>query len=93
MTGDETAPRPDVRRAGFERRRLCIEPGDWRAYEAADWSDSLVILESGQLELEATSGASRTFHGGDILWFAGLPLRRLVNTGDTAVVITAVRRR
>ena len=80
-------------RPGFRRATVRIEPGDCRTYRSSDWVDCLVVIESGEVELEATSGVRHTCRGGDVLWLVGLPLRSLANRGDTPVVITTVRRR
>lgn len=83
---------PGAGRPGFRRATVRIEPGGRRAYRAADWIDCLVVIESGELELETTGGARRICRGGDVLWLVGLPLRCLVNRGSGPVIITTVRR-
>ena len=92
MSDEEPWTLPDGHRPRFRRRTLLIDPGDCRPYLASDWHDCLVVIESGEIELEATSGARLTCRGGDVLWLAGLPLRRLSNHGHEPVVITMVRR-
>ncbi|HEY7811779.1 MAG TPA: hypothetical protein VIC62_00985 [Nakamurella sp.] len=92
MTAGEPLSLPPPRRSGFLRHTVRIEPAGCRSYAPAEWQDCLVIVESGEVELEMTSGVRHTCRGGDILWLAGLPLRRLSNHGDEPVVITTVRR-
>lgn len=92
MTDDEGLVLPGCAHPGFRTRTVRIEPGCTRLFVESDWQGSLVIIRSGELELEAFSGARLTCVGGDILWLSDLPLRHLVNRGDQPVVITAVRR-
>ena len=92
MTVDEPLPLPPAPRPGFLRRTVRIEPAGCRPYAATEWQDCLVVVESGEVELEMTSGARHTCRGGDVLWLAGLPMRRLSNHGAEPVVITTVRR-
>jgi hypothetical protein len=93
VTDDDPPLPPGADRPGFRRTTVRIEPGVCRPYRAADWVDCLVVIESGEVELEATSGVRHTCRGGDVLWLVGLSLRCLVNRGDVPVVITTVRRR
>jgi hypothetical protein len=92
-SGDERVAFPGADRPAFLRRTLRLEPGDCRPYRAAEWWDCMVVIESGEVELEATSGARHTFRGGDVLWLAGLPLCCIRNIGGDAAIITTVRRR
>lgn len=93
VTPEDPPTLPGADRPGFRRTTIRIEPGDCRPFRRSDWEDCLVVIESGSVDLEATSGARQSFHGGDVLWLVGLSLRGLVNRGDTPVVITTVRRR
>lgn len=93
MGTDETPPLSSHPGSGFLRRTIHLEPGACRPYLAAEWQDCLVVVESGEVDLETTSGLRHTCRGGDMLWLAGLPLRCLANHGSTTVVITTVRRR
>lgn len=93
VTNEDPPTLPGADRPGFRRTTIRIEPGDCRPYRPADWVDCLVVIESGEVDLEATSGVRHTCRGGDVLWLVGLSLRCLVNRGAAPVVITAVRRR
>lgn len=93
MTDEDPPTLPGADRPGFRRTTVRIEPGHCRPYRAVDWVDCLVVIESGEVDLEATSGVRHTCHAGDVLWLVGLPLRCLVNRGDAPVMITAIRRR
>lgn len=90
---DDPAAQPPTGRRPFRRRTVRIEAGGARPYRAPEWQDCLVVVESGEVVLEFDSGARHTCHRGDILWLAGLPVRRLVNPGPDPVVIRTVRRR
>jgi len=78
---------------GFEVRAVDVEPGGRRGYDEAEWGDALVVVASGEIELECVGGARRRYRSGDLLWLAGLPLRALHNCGCDPVVLVAVSRR
>lgn len=78
---------------GFEMRVVVVEPGDTRAYQESDWSDALVVVEVGQIQLQASSGAHRDFGRGDVLCLAGLSIRALHNRGPEPAVLVAVSRK
>ena len=72
---------------------ITLAPGTSRPFDAADWAGALVILECGELELEALTGCRVRLLRGAIFWLAGLPLRCLHNPGRDAAVLIAVSRR
>jgi hypothetical protein len=76
----------------FHVRRIIVAPGHERRYDEAEWRDSLVVVESGRIELECRSGYRRRFGRGDVLWLIGLPLRALHNYGRVPTVLVAVSR-
>lgn len=79
--------------AGRVRRRTVIlPPGDGLDYAAADWADTLVIIEHGELELECRSGRRARFGTGAVLTLVGLPVRRLHNPGSAPLVLSAITR-
>jgi hypothetical protein len=79
---------------GFEVRRVAVAPGRTRAYDEAEWSDALVVVARGRIELEGLSGARRSFEVGAALWLDGLALRALHNHGrETPLVVAFTRRR
>ena len=57
-----------------------------------EWSDALVTVERGTLEVECGAGATCTFGAGDILGLAWLRAHALRNVGTDEVVLHAVRR-
>jgi hypothetical protein len=77
---------------GFDVRRVLVEPGAERTYDEEEWRDSIVLIESGELELECCSGGRCGFRRGDVLWLFGLPLRLLRNRGPAPTVLLAVSR-
>jgi hypothetical protein len=76
----------------FHVRRVVVAPGDERSYDESEWRDSLVVVESGRIELECRGGHRRRFGRGDVLWLIGLPLRALHNCGRVPTVLVAVSR-
>jgi hypothetical protein len=77
----------------FERRTISVAPGLARAYVETDWTDSLVVVERGEIELESLDGRRQRFVRGDSLWLCGLPLRLLRNPGTEPALLVAVSRR
>ena len=77
---------------GFERRVVTLAPGTSRAFDAADWGDALVVLESGEVELEGRAGCRIRLRAGAIFWLAGLPVRCLHNVGPEPAVLVAISR-
>jgi mannose-6-phosphate isomerase-like protein (cupin superfamily) len=76
----------------FEIRRIVVAPGAERPYDESEWEDALVVIESGELELEYRGGDRTRFDRGDVLWLIGLPLRVLRNHGAVPTVLVAVTR-
>jgi hypothetical protein len=72
---------------------VTVAPGCEREFDDADWTDALVIVERGQIELDGLDGHCARFGPGDILWLTGLPLRALCNRSCEPSVLVAVRRR
>jgi hypothetical protein len=83
-------PRPG--RPGYEQRRLVVPPGAEHLSRAGEWADSLVILESGRLEVICQAGPRRLFEAGAMLWLDWLPLCALRSRGSDAAVLVAIRR-
>jgi hypothetical protein len=78
---------------GFEVGAVEVEPGGHRIYHEREWSDAIVAVTCGEIELEFLSGARHRFGRGDLLWLAGLPLRALHNPGRDPARLIAVSRR
>jgi mannose-6-phosphate isomerase-like protein (cupin superfamily) len=73
-------------------RALILAPGDAIDFQPGDWSDALVVVEHGHLQVECNSGARAVFGPGAVLVLTLLELRRLRSVGTTALVVTAVSR-
>jgi len=80
-------------RIAFTRRTVVLEPGTSRPSGDAEWRDAIVMVESGDVELECAAGGRRRFAAGAVLWLTGIDLRVLHNVGTGPVVLVAVSRR
>ena len=76
----------------FECWALSIGPGEERAIAPEDWADALVLIRSGDLDVQCEEGSHQTFHRGDMLALHWLRARNLANVGGEAVRLVAVRR-
>ena len=77
----------------FVAQTVVIGPGCLVPFDETQWRDALVVVESGEVELETTTAIRRRFRAGDMLWLTGLSLRCLRNPGDEPLVLKAVSRR
>ena len=78
---------------GFEVHTVSLEPGCDRIYHEREWLDAIVVVGRGEIEVECRGGTRQRLAAGDVLWFAGLPLRVIRNHGaDEAVLVTFSRR-
>jgi hypothetical protein len=73
-------------------RRLILQPRDALEYHAAEWTDALVIVERGELQVECRSGAQASFAHGAVLAFAGLTVQCLRNAGTSPLVLSVLSR-
>jgi hypothetical protein len=74
----------------FRVRTVAVGPD--RPFRPSEWTDALVVVEHGEIELEGASGARCRFGPGDVLWLSGLPLRALRSSGREPAVLIAVSR-
>jgi hypothetical protein len=81
-------PCPDALRL----RTVILQPGDGLDYRRADWIDTFVVVERGELQVVCRSGARATFGEGATLVLTGLGLRRLRNPASTPLVLSALSR-
>ena len=73
-------------------RSVLVPPACSLVYDEIEWRDALVLVECGEIMLEARDGGSWRFQRGNLLWLQGLPLVALRNPGaETAVLIAASR--
>lgn len=77
----------------FRLFEVTLAPGGSRAYDEAEWSDALVVVERGEIELECAAGVRKRFPGGAVMWLEGIGLRTLHNPGSEPTVLVAVSRR
>jgi hypothetical protein len=77
----------------FELRTIVVPAGGERPYDGTEWRGALVVVERGEIELQARSGGCRRFARGEVLWMTGLPLRALRNRGREPAVLVAITRR
>jgi hypothetical protein len=80
------------RGTGRQVRTLILGPGDALDFRPADWSDVLVVVERGRLQIECRTGCRAVFGPGAVLVLTLLDVRRLHSVGTTALVISAVSR-
>jgi hypothetical protein len=78
--------------ARLRRRTVILPPGDVLDFVAADWADTLVVVERGELEIECRSGRRATFAADAVLTLVELPVRCLRNRGSEPLVLSAVTR-
>jgi uncharacterized cupin superfamily protein len=76
----------------FECRAVTVEPGGDRIYHGGEWTDALVLIAQGEIELECRDGSRHRLGCGDVFWLAGLPLRRIHNRGAEAAELVAISR-
>jgi hypothetical protein len=77
----------------FTLRVVTVPPGRPYAYQAAEWRDCLVVVESGELALEHADGCRHRFGPGCLLALDNMSLRWLHAAGPGPVVLSAVSRR
>jgi quercetin dioxygenase-like cupin family protein len=77
----------------FRLRGVTLEPGGSRPYRAEEWDGALVVVETGEIELECRAGGRRRFPAGAIMWLEGMDLHALHNPGVEPTVLSAVSRR
>lgn len=73
-------------------QRLFIALGKPRPYRADDWTNVLLIVERGRLELEWSAGTRAQFEPGDTLCLANLDLYALHATGAQPALLLALKR-
>ncbi len=76
----------------FRLREIEIPAGAMRGYDEGEWREALVVVESGELDLECSQGLRRRFGPGTVMWLSGLPLLALRNSGREPVLLAAVSR-
>jgi len=77
----------------FTLRVVTVLPGRPYAYQVAEWRECLVVVESGELELEHIDSSRHRFGPGSLLAMDSMPLRWLHAAGPGPVLLSAVSRR
>lgn len=76
----------------FAARTVTVAPGDSRPHDEDEWQGTLIVVESGEIELRCRAGGRRRFGAGAVLWFTGLDLASVHNPGDEPAVFRGIRR-
>ena len=77
----------------FERWRVDLPPRSERTTDAMEWTDALVTVEQGVVEVVCAGGGRRTFREGALLALCWLPVAFLRNPTAEITRLVAVRRR
>jgi hypothetical protein len=85
MTADEAD-------GSFTVWSVSIAPGEKRPVEPREWDDALVLIRSGDVDVQCDLGARHTFHAGDMVALCWLRALNLANVGAERVELLAVRR-
>ena len=76
----------------FDCWAVNIGPGEERPVAPDEWADALVVIKSGDLDVQCEEGSHQVFHRGDMLALHWLRARNLANLGADRVELVAVRR-
>ena len=71
---------------------VVLQPGHALDGRAAEWADTLLVVGSGELELECCSGRRARFAAGAMLTIATLSVRRLRNPRHEPLVLHVLTR-
>ncbi len=94
MSSDRRRRRAGVTRpASFQRRVVTIGAGRSHSCVDEEWTDALVIVATGTIEVECSRGGRRRFEPGTVLWLAGLEVHLIHSVGDDDATLVAVSRR
>jgi hypothetical protein len=77
----------------FEVRIVVIPGGHQLPFDDRQWQDSLVEVECGDILLRLRDGRTLLCTAGDVLTFAGLPIRALHNPFRECAALVAISRR
>jgi quercetin dioxygenase-like cupin family protein len=76
----------------FAVRTISVAPGSSLPYEAAEWRDALLFVESGEIAVDTACGLTWHFHKGDLLTLAGMPVAAIRNPGPEPALLLATER-
>jgi hypothetical protein len=77
---------------GFERWTVIVPAAGERPTSAQEWTDAIVVVERGVIEVVCRGGACRTFGAGSYLCLSWLPVVGLRNPGPEDTTLAAYRR-
>jgi hypothetical protein len=77
----------------FEVRVVVIPGGNQLPFNERQWHDCLVEVECGDILLRLRDGQELLCTAGDVLTFAGLPIRALHNPLRECAALVAISRR
>lgn len=83
-------PQDDART--FSSRSVTVAPGEHRPHDEDEWRGTLIVVESGEIELCCRAGGSHRFAAGAVLWFTGLDLASVHNPGLEPAVFRGISR-
>ena len=75
----------------FDRWRIAIPPGAALVTKPGEWTDCLVLVESGRIEVAGVAGSRGPFEAGDLLALTWLNVCGLHNPGPEEVRLLAIR--
>lgn len=76
----------------FTRQTHTVRPGDPLPYQASTWTEALVLVTDGQLELVLRDGSRAVFDQDAVLTLDGLDLHALLSIGPAPTVLVAITR-
>jgi glyoxylate utilization-related uncharacterized protein len=76
----------------FVMRVVTVPVGSAVAYVEEEWRGAIVVVERGEVELEAVDGERHRFGPGDLIWLEGVRLRVLRNAGEQPLRLKAISR-
>ena len=72
---------------------LVVLPYETVDIDASQWTDTLLVVLSGQLEIHCRTGCSAQFEAGSVLTMTGLSVRAIRNPLPEPLVLHALTRR
>ena len=75
----------------FDRWRIAIPPGAALVTRAGEWTDCLVLVETGRIEVAGEAGSRGPFEAGDLLALTWLNVCGLHNPGPEEACLLAIR--
>lgn len=77
---------------GFAIRLLVLEPGERLPCDTRTWSNTLIEVECGEVDLHLPGDRRLRMRSGDAFWLSGLPVRSISNPGRSPAALTGLVR-